>query len=162
MSFIMPKPIDNVNQNAGSAGETVSELVHSVMHRLRTQQFQALRLTGHDFTQMEARVLGYFDRHAGATQSDLAAHSGRDKAQLARLIKGLRGRGLLSGEADRNDKRHLRLSLTPAGLAQQQVLAQQALRLGAQAVAGLSADELAQLQALLQRVRGNLTDVEGE
>ena len=82
--------------------------------------------------------------------------------QLARLIKGLRGRGLLSGETDSNDKRHLRLSLTPAGLAQQQVLAQQALRLGAQAVAGFSADELAQLQALLQRVRGNLTDVEGE
>jgi hypothetical protein len=36
---------------------------------------------------MEGKVLGFFARHPGATQRDLAQHSGRDKAQLARLIK---------------------------------------------------------------------------
>ena len=156
MSFIMTKPIDNVNQNAGSAGETVSELVHSVMHRLRTQQFQALRLTGHDFTQMEARVLGYFDRHAGATQSDLAAHSGRDKAQLARLLAGLRAQGLLAGEVDPSDARSVRLSLTAQGEVVQRALRTQAKRLNTHAVAGLSAAEQVQLLALLAKVRGNL------
>ncbi len=37
--------------------------------------------------------------------------------QLARLIKGLRDRGLLDGEADPSDRRNTRLTLTDAGQA---------------------------------------------
>ena len=58
----------------------------------------------------------------------------------------------------RRHKRQLHLALTPAGQAQQQLLALQAMRLAARAVAGFSVTELETLQALLQRVRGNLTE----
>jgi hypothetical protein len=34
---------------------------------------------------MEGKVLGFFARHPGATQRDLAQHSGRDKAAVATL-----------------------------------------------------------------------------
>ena len=105
---------------------------------------------------MESKVLGYFGRHAGATQSDLAGHRGRDKAQLARLIKGLRERGLLDAQADAADRRNLRLTLSAQGVELQHALAQQARSLSAKAVAGLSAAERLQLQSLLQRMRCNL------
>jgi DNA-binding MarR family transcriptional regulator len=59
-------------------------------------------------------------------------------------------------EADANDRRSVRLSLTADGQAVQRTLQQQGKRLTAQAVAGLDAAERAQLQALLQRVQGNL------
>jgi DNA-binding MarR family transcriptional regulator len=49
---------------------------------------------------MEGKVLGYFCRHPGNTQSDLAQHSGRDKAQLTRLIARLKEAGLLEARAD--------------------------------------------------------------
>lgn len=39
----------------------------------------------------------------GSTQSDLAKRSGKDKAQLTRLIAGLRERGLPQGEANLDD-----------------------------------------------------------
>src|SRR4029079_13036663 len=135
--------IDNVNHSGRTPDDDVLELVHTVMHQYRSQQYRVLRDGPHDITHMDSKVLGYFSRHPGATQSDLAQHSGRDKAQLARLIKGLRERGLLEGVADENDRRNLRLSLTADGLAVQRALQQQAKRLNAQAVAGLSAAQRA-------------------
>jgi len=156
MSPIMRKSIDIVNQSSRTPEDDVLELIHGVMHLMRSQQYQVLRDGPHDITHMESKVLGYFGRHSGATQSDLAQHSGRDKAQLARLIKGLRDRALLAAEADEADRRNVRLSLTADGQAVQRALQQQVKRLSARAVAGLSVAERQQLLALLQRVRGNL------
>jgi len=152
----MRKSIDNVNHQDPALDEGVLGLIHTLMHQYRSLQYRFLRDGPHDITHMDGKVLGFFERHPGATQSDLAQRSGRDKAQLARLIKGLRERGLLDGVADAEDRRNIRLSLTEAGQALQQELARQASALSAQAVAGLAAPERAQLLALLQRVKRNL------
>ncbi len=132
------------------------DIMHSVMHQYRALQYRFLRDGPHDITHMDGKVLGYFGRHPGATQSDLAQHTGRDKAQLARLIKGLRDQGLLQGDVDVDDRRNVRLSLTADGLALQKELRQQAKRLSQKAVEGLSAAQQQQLMALLEQVRGNL------
>lgn len=156
VSPIVQESIDNVNQSPDKADEGALDLIHTVMHLYRTRQYQVLRDGPHALTHMESKVLGYFQRHPRATQSDCARHSGRDKAQLARLITGLRERGLLGGEADEADRRNFRLSLTPAGEAIQQVLAGQARKLNAEAVHGLSTEENQTLLALLMQVRRNL------
>jgi DNA-binding MarR family transcriptional regulator len=156
MSSIMRDTVDNVNQIGPAGDRDVLELVHAVMHLFRSQQFQALRDGPHGVTHMDSKVMGFFARHPGSTQSALAQHSGRDKAQVARLVAGLRERGLLAAEADEGDRRNVRLSLTAEGLAVQRSLQQQARRLSARAVAGFDAGEKARLQALLQRVKENL------
>lgn len=156
MSAIMRKSIDTVNHKSRTPDDDVLESIHAVMHQYRAQQYRVLRDGPHDITHMESKVLGYFGRQPGATQSDLAQHSGRDKAQLARLIKGLRERGLLLAEADEADRRNLRLTLSAEGQAVQRALQQQARRLGASAVAGFSEQEQQTLLALLQRVKANL------
>ena len=102
-------------------------------------------------------MLGFFSRHPQATLSDLAQHSGRDKAQLARLVAGLRERGLLEGMADAADRRNMRLTLTATGQAVQKGLRQQTRRLAQRAVAGLSETDQAQLRRLLEAVRENLS-----
>jgi len=153
---MMRKSVDNVNRREMAADEAVLELVHAVMHQFRSQQYRALEGGAHDITHMESKVLGFFARHVGATQSDLVQHSGRDKAQLARLIKGLRERGLLTGEADDADRRNVRLQLTDEGHAIQRTLRQQARKLEARAVAGLDNAERRQLVELLQRVKTNM------
>ena len=158
----MRKSIDNVNQSTAVGDEGVLEIVHRVMHQYRAQQFRVLRDGPHDMTHMDSKVLGFFGRNPGATQSDLAQHSGRDKAQLARLIKGLRDRELLAGEADPSDRRNVRLSLTDAGQAVRRALQQQGKRLNATAVAGMGDAERKQLVVLLQRVSQNLANVTDE
>jgi DNA-binding MarR family transcriptional regulator len=156
VSPIVQESIDNVNQPPDKAEEGVLDLIHTVMHLYRAKQYQVVRDGPHDLTHMESKVLGYFQRHPRATQSDCARHSGRDKAQLARLITSLRERGLLAGEPDEADRRNFRLSLTGAGEAVQLILAQQAQRLNAEAISGLTGEQSRTLLALLLQVRHNL------
>jgi len=164
MSSIMSKSVDLVNQStrparpasSDSDGDEVFEAIHAVMHLYRSPRHRAQLAAQSDLTHMEHKVLGFFCRHPGATQRDLAAHAGRDKGQLARLIAGLRERGLLDAQPDPADRRNLRLQPTPAARAAQQAAQAQASAIAATAVAGLSEAERTQLLALLQRVRHNL------
>jgi DNA-binding MarR family transcriptional regulator len=149
------KSVDLVNKR-GDAPDDVLEAIHGVMHMYRAQQYRALR--DEPVTHMEGKALGFFARHPGATQSELVAHSGRDKGQLARLVGSLRERGLLEARADEADRRSQRLHLTAEGEAVQQVLRRQARRLAAVAVKGLDERERQQLLALLERVRANIAD----
>ncbi|MCK9685169.1 MarR family winged helix-turn-helix transcriptional regulator [Scleromatobacter humisilvae] len=142
--------------DSSSAADAVIELVHVVMHQFRSRQFQALRDGAHDVTHMEAKVMGFFAHRPGATLSDLVVHSGRDKAQLAKLVKGLRERGLLAAESDATDRRSVRLSLSAAGRAAQHAMRAEGRVLNERALAGLSAKEQAQLVDLLGRVKANL------
>ncbi|WP_250518376.1 MarR family transcriptional regulator [Caballeronia sp. ATUFL_M1_KS5A] len=137
--------------------DVLLELVHSVMHEYRTRQYRFLRDGTYNITHMDGRVLNYFAAHPGATQSDLAQHSGRDKAQLARLIKGLREQGLLAAEVDETDRRNVHLSLTPEAREIHAALKRQTRRVSKKAVGGLSADQQEQLASLLRVLKANLS-----
>ena len=93
MSSIMRKTVDHVNQSGEPASNDVLEAIHAVMHAVRSHEHRTQHEGEAGLTPLEGRVLIFFARRPGATQSDLAAHSGRDKGQLARLINGLRARG---------------------------------------------------------------------
>ena len=152
----MRKEVDLVNHEAGEGSDDVMELVHAVMHLYRARRQRALGDAPHALTHMEGKVLGFYARHPGATPGELVAHSGRDKGQVARLIGGLRERGLLEARADAADRRSVRLALTAQGKAVQQTLQRHSRRLGEAAVAGLSAEERRQLLALLNKLRVQL------
>jgi DNA-binding MarR family transcriptional regulator len=147
---------DNVNYARKQSEDDILELIHTIMHQYRSQQYQVLRDGSYDITHMEKKVLSFFERHPASTQSDLARHSGRDKAQLARLIKGLRDMGLLDSVADENDRRNVKLTLTADGHAVQSSLQQQGKKLTTKAMRGLNNDEQSLLMSLLTRVRDNL------
>ena len=164
----MRKSVDNVNdvdsrptskQPGGHvAADAVMELVHTVMHQFRSLQYHALRGGPVDITHMESKVMGFFSHRPGATLSDLVQHSGRDKAQLARLVKGLRERALLVAEADVADRRNVHLRLSDEGAAVQRALRAEARTLTSRAVLGLDAKEQATLVELLARVKANLDE----
>ena len=147
----MTKQVNKVNQS-----EQVFDAVHSIMHLFRARQLRGLRDNPHELTHMEYKALGFFSRHPGATQGDLVAHSGRDKAQLARLLKGLRDKQLLDATADEADRRITRLTLTPQGQKVFHSLNELGQQTAANAVTGMTAEQLTQLQGLLQQIRANL------
>ncbi len=153
----MRKKIDLVNRSEIDRGdEDVLEAVHDVMHLFRAQQYRVLRDGPHDLTHMDGKVLGFFARHPGATLSALAAHSGRDKGQLARLVSGLKDRRLLEARADDADRRNVRLMLSADGRSVHQALQQERQQLADAAVAGMTDAERRQIVALLGRIRSNL------
>lgn len=139
-----------------TASDDVLEAIHEVMHLYRARQYRVLRDGAGELTHLEGKVLGFFSRHPGASQRDLAEHSGRDKGQLARLIGGLKERGLIEATADEGDRRSAHLQTTAAGRAVQQALQRRSRRLSKAAVAGLSDEQRQQLFDLLQKVRTNI------
>jgi len=132
------------------------------MHLYRAQQYRALRDGPYDLTHMEYKVLSFFVRQPQATSSDLVQHSRRDKAQVARLIKGLKDKGLLEGAADVKDRRSIRLRLTEAGMSVHRVLEEERRYLNGLAIQGLEEGECRTLIALLECVRSNVTSVPGD
>ena len=156
----MRKQVDLVN-NKGDLAEEVVEAVHKVMHLFKARQFRALKEAAHELSHMEAKVLGFFAAHPGATQSELVQHSGRDKGQIARLIAGLRERGLLEASADASDRRSIRLEVSAAGKSMQRAVREQERRLSARALQGLDEAQRRQLLDLLSTLRGNLEQEDG-
>lgn len=144
------------SEPAADSASAVFEAIHSIMHQYRAAQYRVLRDGPHDLTHLEGKVLGYFAHHPGATQSDLVARSGRDKAQLARLVRGLREKGLLDATVDAEDRRSTRLHVTEQGQAVARSLQRGGARLAQVAAAGLDEAERRQLLALLEKVRVTL------
>ncbi|MDC3958986.1 MarR family winged helix-turn-helix transcriptional regulator [Polyangium jinanense] len=150
----MGRTVDNVNHDPRDAD--VLESIHAIMHLFRARRHEAMREEHHDLSHMEGKVLGFFTRQPGSTLSDLVAHTGRDKGQLARLVAGLKERGLLEARTDEADRRSVRLEPTAEAQAIHQTMLRHARRLSEVAVSGLSADERRQLVSLLEKVRTNL------
>lgn len=154
MSPIMQNTVDNVNRH--DTAEAVFEAIHTVMHLYRSRQYRAMRDDAQELTHMEHKAMGFFARYPGATQSDLVAHSGRDKAQLARLIKGLKDRGLLEAEPDAADRRNVHLRLSCTGEQLFAVAREHAREVADLGVAGLSVPQCVALLDALAVVRQNL------
>jgi len=158
MSTIKPRepaPVPDAAP-AARAEDDIAEQLHGLMHAFRSQLLDAGRSRAQALAPMEAKALNFFNRQPGSTAAELAAHSGRDKAQIARLIKPLLDAGLLAREADAADGRNIRLRLTDAGRAMHRAMQQQRKRISVKLIDGLSAQELAQLKRLLARMRANL------
>lgn len=132
--------------------ESLQALVFGLKARLRHQATALPQSLSH----MEMRALQFFVRHPGCTQRDLVAHSGRDKAQITRLIRPLLESGLLRAEVDPADRRSQRLFVSEAGQAAHAVLQKARREVLARSLNGLDAAELQQLQGLLQRLHANL------
>lgn len=152
----MSKEVDNVNHMTTPVDADVLEIIHAVMHQVRSCQMRGAGTAPHDITPMEGKVLGFYSRHPGATPSDLVIHTGRDKGQIARLIAGLRAKSLLEARADAQDGRVTRLFLTEGAHALHADVQRQRKALSALAVAGMEAEQKQQLLALLLQIKHNL------
>ena len=105
----MKHSVDTVNQSTAPTPD-VFERMHDLMHQMR-HYLGRHAVHGGEVSPLEGKALGFFSRHPGATLSDLVAHSGRDKGQLAKLVAGLRERGLLEAQVDPQDRRVTRLQI---------------------------------------------------
>ncbi|WP_341887225.1 MarR family winged helix-turn-helix transcriptional regulator [Variovorax sp. YR752] len=158
----MPKSVAKVN-HIGGAGATpdpavadVGEKLHALVHRLRQHQRQELLGQSDEATPMEWRALAFFAGRPGACARDLVEHSGRDKAQVARLVRLLIERGCLEASAAPNDQRVQQLHLTAAGRREAQRLREARERIDRRMMSALSAQDRRRLCELLDRLHDSL------
>jgi DNA-binding MarR family transcriptional regulator len=105
---------------------------------------------------MHMRVLKHCLHHAGTSQQALVRASGRDKGQIARLVKDLDEQGLLQRQPDPADGRSQLLTPTPAGRAACQQFRQQEAAVARRLFESMSPADVQsfidQLAALRQRL----------
>jgi len=83
---------------------------------------------------------------------ELAGAAGVDKAQMSRVVSGLRARRLVSRAADANDGRGIRLSLTRSGRKLYQALIAAAAERNSAFVGCLTAKERASLDQIMAKL----------
>ena len=102
----------------------------------------------------QARVLYELGQRGECTASELGADLDLDLGYLSRLLQDLKRRGLVQGEAAKEDARRVRLTLTAKGRkAYQQLDARSRDEVGAM-LAKLAAPEQERLVGALQAVEG--------
>lgn len=101
-------------------------------------------------------LLRHCQRQPGITQQALAQLTGRDKGQVARLVKELLDQGLLTREAHPDDKRSHRLQPSAAGLAACTQFEQAEAAVAARLFGDLNAETLQAMGTELARLKARL------
>jgi len=140
---------------AHSVNDDVLDQLQALMFAFRKEMRRALHEAGHAFNGMEAKVFLRIAEHPGCASSDLVRESGRDKAQITRLIQQLEQAGLVAREADPQDRRVQRLHVTDAGRQLHQDLRERRRQIAHRMLGNLNREEQQQLASLLSRMRSN-------
>jgi len=129
----------------------ILNLINALAHQATAAMQRSLRDAGLGLVAMEARTLRYIARHPGCTQNDIVRESGRDKAQIARIIKVLLERGEIRKTLPAAGRRQ-QLEVTPAG-AKSHDRAEALRTVVAQSLVGdLGGKERADLERMLRRM----------
>lgn len=105
---------------------------------------------------LHLRALCLCQLSPGAPQQQLVQSLGRDKGQIARLIRDLEERGLLERTPDAQDKRVWRLSVTPEGDKKCAWFSGLEAGVAQDLLGSLSASDSALLSQVLQTVQAQL------
>ena len=131
----------------------VFEAMHDLLHVYRTHMVRTMAAIHPDLTHNEVRALMFVGRHPGTTQRELVAHSGADKAQVARMVAVLQDKGWLESAPNAEDKRSRCLRLSAQGTALHAALRNARRDVAASLLAGCDKATQGQLLALLAQVR---------
>jgi DNA-binding MarR family transcriptional regulator len=106
-------------------------------------------------------TMALISANPGCSQAQLGRELGMDKSAVATILDELEARGLAMRERLPQDRRRHALSLTPAGEALMRRMQTEVAKPGRPIREALSADEMAQLMALLGRAHDALARARG-
>lgn len=105
------------------------------------------------------QILAQLSRNSEMSQAELQQRLRVDGAAITRHVKQLEEDGIVVRRPDPQDNRYTLVTLTEAGSAQTEGMAEKRESFEALATAGLTPDEIALLRRCLQQVRDNMRDL---
>lgn len=130
----------------------ILNLVNAIVHQATARMQRSLREAEVGLAAMEARTLRFIARHPACTQNDIVRESGRDKAQVARIVKTLIERDNVRRLPDEAGQKRQRLAVTASGESTHETAEGLRAAVARDLLADLSAAERAQLHKLLARM----------
>ncbi len=134
--------------------ESLGFLLANVFHLMRRAFSE--RREGGALTLAQARALFYVSRNEGMRQIDLAELLEVKPITLARLLDQLAEAGLVERRADPDDRRAYHIYLTPAATPHLETIETVAASVRADALRGMSKQEVVALFSALRTMRDNL------
>ncbi len=110
----------------------------------------------------EWRVMAVLGDSGPRTQRELTRLTVMDKVAVNRACKGLEERDLLTRHPNELDGRSHRLELTPAGTRMHDEIMPLALEMERRLFANFAAEEIEQFRSLLDRIRGEVKDLDAD
>ena len=110
----------------------------------------------------EWRVMAVLGDAGPLTQRDLTRLTLMDKVAVNRACKVLEERGLASRQPNAHDGRSHLLELTETGLRMRDEIMPRALEMDRRLFASFAPEEVAQFRSLLDRVRGEVDDLDAD
>lgn len=129
---------------------------HLIFTARKAQLRIGARLAPFGLTAAEEPFFMAIQHHTGATQEELTALVGVDKAATARALASLERKGFLTRKQDEKDRRQNRIYATPAALALGGAVHDELLRLNQELLRGISGEEQALLCRALLAMERNL------
>ncbi len=151
-----------MTQNPRQAGDSASALSTFVAFMTlfgSTQQVLKYRMQDEaeqGLGPLHLRALCLCLRNPEGTQQQLVQHMGRDKGQIARLIRELEERHFLVRTPDERDRRVWRLTVTPEGEEKCQWFSAIEAKLATDMFGDLKVKERAKLEHLLSELRARI------
>lgn len=142
-------------QPCDSLGYRVKRL-HKAAHALIEERFRDLDLSFSQWVSLAVIRSGSVDTSAG-----LASHLGHDSGATTRLVDGLEARGFIQRDRDTNDRRVVRLSLTPEGRAACDALTPRVMDFWNEVLEEFPAAEIDRFLATLRRLDDRLETMAG-
>ncbi|MBV8665218.1 MAG: MarR family transcriptional regulator [Burkholderiaceae bacterium] len=135
------------------AGDGLNHLLTRARAMLAKALDKALEV--YDITHGQGSVLWMLSTGQYATAADLARELDIDAASMTRMIDRLEKRKLMERMQRSDDRRMIKLRLTPAGLALAEKLPAVYAEVMDASLAGFGADELTHLRRLLSKLLAN-------
>ena len=137
--------------------DPIGYLIGDVSRMIRTVYDRRVEPLG--LTRAQWRVMTRLNRLESCTQTELATALEIEKPTLGKLIERLEVKGWVDRRADPNDARSKRLYLTPAARPVLADMHKEAKDVVAGIFAGLDGEEAARLHAMLDHIKGNLSEM---
>ena len=137
--------------------DPIGYLIGDVSRMIRTVYDRRVEPLG--LTRAQWRVMTRLNRLESCTQTELATALEVEKPTLGKLIERLEVKGWVDRRADPNDARSKRLYLTPAARPVLADMHKEAEDVVAGIFAGLDGEEAARLHAMLDHIKGNLSEM---
>ena len=132
--------------------ETIDYNIKAAWHAIaRMYNQQAVK---HDITMSMGFVLLNINAEQGTPATKIAPLMGLEARSLTRLLKSMEEKGLIRREPDANDKRLVRILLTPQGREKKETSRKTVLRFNEVVREQISADRLENFFDVLQRICG--------
>jgi DNA-binding MarR family transcriptional regulator len=148
-----------------SADERLPDVGLGLLLREADQSFNRMlrgKLGEHGVTFGQFQHLRHLWAEDGLTQVEISRRIGIEKASSTSIVDSLEKSGLITRQRDENDRRKMRIVLTPEGRGLERQLWDCARETNKVAAAGFAPGEIAALFAGLGRVIENLRAAEGK